>query len=139
MHRQKSTITIIMLACLAPPLALATADANQAIDTASKHAQMAVDSLNKTTADKHLHHVINCLVGPAGKSFDAAFENPCAGMGKGALIDIQNKAEKAQLEKALAEAEKGLKAKSYEATQVDAKRTFKTLQHVLSMEATGQQ
>lgn len=139
MDKRKLAITLAVLACLAAPVGFATGTANQAVDTASKHAEMAVDATDKTTADKHLHHVINCLVGPDGKGFDSGFENPCQGMGNGALGDIQNAAEKAQLEKALTEAKKGLKAKTYETTKRDAKNVVKTLQHVLTMEATGEQ
>jgi hypothetical protein len=112
--------------------------ANQEIDTASKHAQMSADSTDQATAVKHLHHVVNCLVGPDGKGFDADEENPCKGMGNGALNDIQDGAVKAKLEKARKEAWKGIKASKFSTTTHAAKITEKILQSALAVEATGQ-
>jgi uncharacterized membrane protein len=36
----------------------------------------------------HLHHVLNCAVGPDGMGFDAAAGNPCKGQGNGFLSDL---------------------------------------------------
>ena len=47
------------------------------------------DTQNEVTT--HLHHVLNCLVGPSGKMFDAGAGNPCQGMGNGILADIKAK------------------------------------------------
>ena len=60
------------------------------LQTALTHAGFAAkyDSLNEVTL--HLHHVLNCLVGPSDtKMFDAAAGNPCQGQGSGILVDIQ--------------------------------------------------
>jgi len=61
------------------------------LKTAITHAGFAAkyDSLNEVTL--HLHHVINCLVGPADKMFDKAAGNPCQGQGKGILPEIKAK------------------------------------------------
>jgi hypothetical protein len=39
----------------------------------------------------HLHHVINCVVGPQDKMFDAAAGNPCQSQGNGFLPDLKVK------------------------------------------------
>jgi hypothetical protein len=59
------------------------------LKTAITHAGFAAkyDSLNEVTL--HLHHVVNCLVGPSGSMFDSGAGNPCQGQGNGILMDIQ--------------------------------------------------
>jgi hypothetical protein len=59
------------------------------LKTAITHAGFAAkyDSLNEVTL--HLHHTLNCLVGPNGKMFDASAGNPCQG-GHGILADISD-------------------------------------------------
>lgn len=59
------------------------------IKTALTHAGFAgsYDSLKEVTL--HLHHVLNCLVGPKDRMFDASAGNPCQGQGNGILADIQ--------------------------------------------------
>lgn len=37
----------------------------------------------------HLHHTLNCLVGPQDKLFDASAGNPCQGQGDGYLPDLK--------------------------------------------------
>ena len=38
----------------------------------------------------HLHHTLNCLVGPGGDGFDAKQMNPCAQAGNGAIPDAKD-------------------------------------------------
>ena len=47
---------------------------------------------------KHMHHVLNCLVGPNGKGFDESFGNPCNGQGQGAIPETTDAATKTKLE-----------------------------------------
>lgn len=47
------------------------------------------ETLNEVTT--HMHHVLNCLVGPGDKMFDAGAGNPCQGSGNGILADIKSK------------------------------------------------
>lgn len=54
--------------------------------TATNHAVLAVHATDIKMVHSHLHHVVNCLVGPGGAGFDANEMNPCAG-GKGAIND----------------------------------------------------
>jgi hypothetical protein len=59
------------------------------LKTAITHAGFAAkyDTIKEVTL--HLHHVLNCLVGPNDKMFDAGAGNPCQGQGNGILADIK--------------------------------------------------
>jgi len=127
MYKPTLPVTIAILACLAAPLSFAAGNSAQEISTASAHAQMAATATNKKTADMHLHHVINCLVGPDGKDYDASAGDPCQGMGNGALNDVQSTVTKKKLDHALALANKGLHASKLATAQHDAKWAVKTL------------
>jgi hypothetical protein len=125
-------LPVLLLAC-ALPLTAQAADANAAasgqVATASAHAGMALGAADVATAHMHLHHVVNCLVGPSGKAFDAKAGNPCKDMGQGAIADAKgDAATEARLHKALTEAEKGLKASTLADAHADAKMSMGTLQ-----------
>ncbi len=59
------------------------------LKTAITHAGYSAkaDALKGVTT--HLHHTLNCLVGPADPRFDAAPGNPCKGQGNGFLPDLK--------------------------------------------------
>lgn len=125
-------LSALVLAC-ALPLAAQAADTNSAVSkqvaTATAHAGMALGATDLTTAHTHLHHVVNCLVGPAGKGFDAQAEDPCKGMGGGAIVDAKgDAATEARLHQALAEAEQGLKTTTLDSAHADAQKVMSTLQ-----------
>lgn len=130
-HRMRG-LPVLLLA-FALPLAASAADANGAaakqIATAGAHAGMALGATDLTTAHAHLHHVVNCLVGPSGKGFDAKAANPCKGMGQGAIVDAKGDAAvEAHLHAALDQAEHGLKTTTLDAAHADAKKAMETLQ-----------
>jgi hypothetical protein len=77
----------------------AMADGPQAISTAATHAGMAAGGANIAGVRSHLHHVLNCLVGPEGQGFDAAAGNPCGAAG-GAIPQTTDAAVKEKLQKA---------------------------------------
>ena len=90
---------------------------------------MALGAMDLATAHMHLHHVVNCLVGPSGKGFDAKAEDPCKGMGHGAIVDAKgDTAIEARLHTALSQAEQGLKADTLDAAHADARKAMETLQ-----------
>jgi hypothetical protein len=125
-------LPILLLALALPVAALAAvADgaASKQIATASAHAGMALGAADLATAHLHLHHVVNCLVGPAGKGFDAKAQDPCKGMGHGAIVDAKGDAAvEGRLHTALGQAEQGLKASTLDAAHADAKQAMDTLQ-----------
>ncbi len=85
--------------------------AQDEVATAHAHALMAGSADTVEIGHAHLHHVINCLVGPKGEGFDAAAGTPCKGQGNGAIPDSKgNLALRGKLQNALAAAKAGLKA-----------------------------
>lgn len=68
------------------PLA-AYADLASEIATAKTHAGLAAKATAIDGVHMHLHHALNCLVGPAGADFDKTAENPCEKAGKGIKPD----------------------------------------------------
>ncbi|OOG38077.1 hypothetical protein [Rhodanobacter sp. C05] len=125
-------LPMLLLAVALPMLAQAT-DAGDVVSkqmgTASAHAGMALGATDLKTAHAHLHHVINCLVGPSGKDFDAQEADPCKGQGQGAIVDAKgDAASESRLHTALTQAEHGLKSTTLEAAHADAHQVLTTLQ-----------
>ena len=112
---------VTALAAGLPLSAFAQSPATTEVSTAHTHAVLAQSATPLTMAHMHLHHVINCLVGPAGRGFDAAAGDPCKGQGNGALKDAaSDSALEAKLKSALADARSGLKSSSLETAHQDA-------------------
>jgi len=122
------SLTLAALATLAP----FAAHSGVALEsmTAATHAGYAAESTSLDDVHKHLHHAINCLVGPKGDGFDATQENPCARDGNGAIPDETDDSRKAKLEAAVAEAKRGLAATDLAAAQASAHKTESMLQSV---------
>ncbi|OOG45912.1 hypothetical protein [Rhodanobacter sp. C01] len=123
----------VLLLMLALPVAAQAADSHDAASkqaaTASAHAGMALGAADLKTAHTHLHHVINCLVGPSGKGFDADAGNPCQGMGQGAIVDARgDAAAESRLHSALLRAEHGVKATTLDGAHADAQQALDNLQ-----------
>ena len=100
-------------------VSVARADTDQAkeVSTAATHAGLAAKATDMKMTQTHLQHVVNCLVGPKGKGFDAGPGNPCKDQGNGAIPDTKDKKQKAALNQALTKARAGLKAKDMAAAQ----------------------
>ncbi|MBV8403123.1 MAG: hypothetical protein JO203_02930 [Gammaproteobacteria bacterium] len=92
------------------PGAVLAADAAQEAATAGTHAGLAAQGSSVEQVHMHLHHTINCLVGPQGQGFDAKQANPCQSLGNGAIPDTADPAAKSHLTAALAKAQAGLKS-----------------------------
>ena len=105
-------------------------DVNKEVMTAATHAGLAAGSKELPQVQMHLHHVVNCLVGPKGKGFDAAPGNPCKDQGNGAISDMKIDGKKKLLRQALARANAGLQTKDLEAAQKDATQVEKILKTV---------
>ena len=109
---------VLLLA--APGTASAAGDVSKEIGAAEQHAEFATKATDIKMVHAHLQHVVNCMVGPKGKGFDAAQLNPCKDLGDGVLPDTKDKAKKSQLNKALSAARAGLKASKIETAQKHA-------------------
>jgi hypothetical protein len=101
----------------------AVADASTEVTTAAMHADLAAKSADIAGVHTHLHHAVNCLVGPGGAGFDAKELNPCANSGKGAIPDSTSPSMKQALEAALAKANGGIAATDLAEAQKDASTT----------------
>jgi len=118
-------IAAVISGLLAFPIA-AYADAKSEIATAAQHAGLAAAAPNLLQTHMHLHHALNCLVGPQDADFDKANMNPCAQQGKGAFPDESDGEIKAKLQNAMSAAADGI-ASSDEATAKKDAATVETL------------
>lgn len=122
-----------LLLAIALPMVAQAADADSAVSkqvsTAGAHAGMALGAADLKMPHAHLHHVINCLVGPSGKGFDSQEANPCKGQGQGAIVDAKgDTASESRLHAALTQAEHGLKTATLDGAHTDAQQVMTTLQ-----------
>ena len=104
----------------------AYADGTSEIATAAEHAGLAAAAPNLPQTRMHLHHAMNCLVGPKDGDFDKTNMNPCAQQGKGAFIDASSPEIKAKLQNAMSLAGDGI-ASSDEATAKKNAASIKAL------------
>jgi len=93
---------------VALPAFAQAADPAQEVATAGQHAGLAAQGTSIEQVHMHLHHTVNCLVGPKGQGFDAKQANPCQKLGNGAIPDTADQASKTKLTAALAKAQAGL-------------------------------
>jgi len=121
----KIAITAVISGLLAFPKA-AYADAKSEIATAAQHAGLAAAAPNLLETHMHLHHALNCLVGPQDGDFDKTNMNPCAQQGKGAFPDEGDAEIKTKLQSAMSAAEDGI-ASSDEAIAKKDAATCETL------------
>lgn len=96
------------------------ADAAKEAATAAQHAGLAAQATIIDTVHAHLHHAVNCLVGPKGEGFDAKQMNPCDGMGSGAILDTADAAKKKALNDGLQKAVAGLASNDLTEAKKDA-------------------
>jgi hypothetical protein len=101
---------VVAMVLMVLPAAAVAADPAQEVATAATHAGFAAQAASIEQAHMHLHHTVNCLVGPKGQGFDANEANPCQKLGDGAIPDTADATNKAKLTAALAKAQSGLKS-----------------------------
>jgi hypothetical protein len=123
-----SSIAALGAVSFAATALAAGGDAAKEAATAVTHAQLAAASQSVAVTDMHLHHVINCLVGPHGHGFDAKAGNPCHGMGDGAVRDSTHQADlHSKALRALAVARHGVAAKDLSAAHEAASKVAQIL------------
>jgi len=132
MKTLKKTLAMAITGAMAAGIAFgafAQDNASTEVSTARAHAMMAQSANTVAMAHTHLHHVINCLVGPGGQGYDASAGTPCKGQGNGAIPDSAgNAAMHSKLQGALADAQAGLQANSLATVQSDAGKVAGALQ-----------
>jgi hypothetical protein len=120
---RSSLIGAVAALCTALSAVALAADPAQEASTAATHAGLAAQGAAVDQVHMHLHHAVNCLVGPKGRGFDANEANPCQKLGDGAIPDTTDAAAKAKLTTALASAEAGLKSDDLAAARKAAAET----------------
>ncbi len=87
---------------------------------AETHAGFSAAATNIEEAHTHMHHALNCLVGPGGDGFDKTALNPCNGQGNGLIPNSTDAAQKAAFEKLATEAREGLASNDLATAKKDA-------------------
>ncbi len=105
------------------PASVLAADASKEAATSEMHAGLAARATTIEQVHVHLHHAVNCLVGPKGQGFDSHEANPCQSLGDGAIPDTTDASTKAKLNAALAHAQAGLKSDDLAAARRAAAET----------------
>ena len=113
----------LLAACAAFVATPVLADTAAELSIAQTHAGLATKAADLKMTQMHLHHAVNCLVGPAGKGFDAAAGNPCGKAGAGAIPDSTDAAQKAKLQTIADSAGPGLTTTDLAAAQKAAQST----------------
>jgi hypothetical protein len=108
------------------PLA-ARADAHSELVTATTHADLAGQATDINLVHAHLHHTLNCLVGPNGAGYDASQMNPCANAGNGVIPDTADAKRKMSLEDAAKKAQAGIAQGDLAKAKADASATAAAL------------
>lgn len=120
--KKSMLLSLAAAAALLLPAA-ALADGHSEIVIAATHAGLAAQGSDVATVHMHLHHTLNCLVGPSGMGFDAKELDPCAHAGSGAIPDAKSAAAKTALQAAAAEARTGIAETDLAKAQKDAADT----------------
>jgi hypothetical protein len=126
MRFSKLRLCFVVASAAALIPAAALADAHSEIVQAATHAGLAAQSTDVAMVHTHLHHTLNCLVGPDGPGFDAKEMNPCANAGAGAIPD-GGIMKKMMLEAAASEARLGIAEPDLAKAQAHAMTTEKML------------
>lgn len=115
-------VTIIALA--GAPLLIAgtafAADTGSEINNAASHAGLAAQAGDINGVHTHMHHALNCLVGPQGDGFDPKSMNPCAQAGNGAIPDETDQMKKTKLMAARDHLTKGIAEINLSTAKADA-------------------
>jgi hypothetical protein len=119
----------VLLGVLLLPVA-ARADVAGEVSTAATHAGLAAGSGTLPMAQMHLHHVLNCLLGPDGKGYDPTAANPCKAQGSGAIPDTSDVLKKEMLQRAASNAMDALKETDLDAVKKDASNIQTTLKNI---------
>ena len=96
------------------------ADLRSEIVNAGEHAEYAGEATNIAEVHFHLHHALNCLVGPKGDGFDKMQMNPCVNSGNGIIPDETDPKLIAIFQSAAAKARDGLATDDLAAAKADA-------------------
>ena len=106
-------------------------DSSEQAAIAAQHAGLASNEAEIANVHSHLHHAVNCLVGPSGVGFNAAAGNPCDGMGEGAIAEAADADTRMAYENALTQALSGLGSQDVVTAKDAAGRAQETLENAM--------
>lgn len=112
---------------IAVPVLAATPQPAKEIAAAAQHAGLAAQGTTLKEVQSHLHHTVNCLVGPDGAGFAPKEMNPCSALGTGAIPDTTDASKQKVLKMALEEAQDGIKEDDLADAQKDAAKAHTLL------------
>jgi hypothetical protein len=110
--------------------AASSASVSSEIAAAAKHAGLSAESTTLQVAHMHLHHTLNCLVGPSGTGFNSSYFNPCAHIGHGAIPDSGNSREALKLRHIAEQVRTALKDAQLRIVRKDALQIETELKHM---------
>jgi hypothetical protein len=113
----------LLAACAALIGTPVLADTAAELSIAQTHAGYAAKATDIKMVQMHLHHAVNCLVGPGGKGYDPSNANPCGKAGTGAIPDSTDAAQKAKLQAIADDAAPGLTTTDFATAQKTAQST----------------
>jgi hypothetical protein len=122
---QKYFAMFALTALLASPAF--AADLRGEIVNAGEHAEYAGEASTIDEVHFHLHHSLNCLVGPKGDGFDRTQMNPCVNSGNGIIPDETDPKLIAVFQSAAAKARVGLASNDLAAAKADATEAAKLI------------
>jgi hypothetical protein len=96
------------------------ADLGSELNNAAQHAGLAAQAADINGVHTHMHHALNCLVGPQGDGFDPKSMNPCAQSGGGAIPDEMDQMKKSKLMAAKNDLTQGIAETDVAAAKADA-------------------
>jgi hypothetical protein len=117
---KRSWIGIALCAGLVVLPSPAHADASNEVATAAQHAGLSAASNSLLMADMHLHHTLNCLVGPKGRGFNSKAGNPCASLGNGAISDTTDAHTRKELDQITYRVRRALQSQRLSTVQKEA-------------------
>lgn len=118
------------LSLLAAPVLAAEPQPAKEIAAAAQHAGFAAGSGDIGGVHTHLHHTVNCLVGPDGEGFAPDQLNPCKTIGNGAIPDTEDEVTKQSLDAALESANAGLATDDLASAKAEAIKTQSLLEAI---------
>lgn len=131
-HARTLVFTVVIGAGLSLAVAAAARQPDKEIAAALVHAGAASHMDTVAGVHLHLHHVLNCVLGPGSKLYsaqaEALSENSCKGLGDGALSDAgRDRAVRESLERAARVAEHGIVATDLAVAQRNAAEVMAAL------------
>ncbi|MGV8995398.1 MAG: hypothetical protein ACOH12_00440 [Parvibaculaceae bacterium] len=100
------------------------------VAAAMTHAGLAAEGADIKQVHMHLHHSLNCLVGPKGEGYSAKDMNPCSALGNGLLTDVTDKEKLVSVNAAVVSAKAGIDATDLEKAKSEAASTKTTLEKI---------